>query len=269
MATGERLQRLTQSGWRMGLGNLLGQENGRWWRTRRWVIQSLIWTLVLGGILAGVLFSGQSDPSLGSNQLAQGLALFSILGGLFPPIAVTIHAQDALIGEKQSGTAAWVLSKPVSRAAVIVSKLVANALGVLVTMVVVPGVAAYALIGIATGHFVPPLFFVGGLAIMLVNLLFYLSLTIFLGTAFNHRGPVIGIPLALVFGFQFVLGVAPWLINVMPWGLIYSASAQTPSLAAAIFQGQAPASWLPLGCTVLWIVLFVGLAIRRYGRQEF
>jgi len=59
------------------------------------------------------------------------------------PIVAIIIAQDAIIGERQSGTAAWVLSKPVSRPAFILSKLVAGAIGLLVTGIVIQGVVAY------------------------------------------------------------------------------------------------------------------------------
>ena len=64
---------------------------------------------------------------------------------MFPAIAVIIIMKDTLVGEKQSGTAAWVLSKPVSRPAFILSKLAANSIGVLATIVILPGVVAFIL----------------------------------------------------------------------------------------------------------------------------
>jgi ABC-2 type transport system permease protein len=268
MTAAERLQRRNDHGWRMGLANLLEEENGKWWRTRHWLTRGLIWTFFLCVVLAGALFTGQGAGATGAVKLDRGLTLIALLGGIFPPILLTIIAQDALIGEKQSGTAAWVLSKPVSRVAVIVSKLTANALGALVMLVLFPGVVSYALLAAASGQFLAPHLYLAGLGALFVNLLFYLSLTILLGTVYDSRGPVIGIPLAVVLGFQFVLGIAPWMMTVMPWGLI-SPAEQGPSLVVALIEGQAPPSWLPLVCTVVWITLFVALAIRQYGRQEF
>jgi ABC-2 type transport system permease protein len=266
VATAERLQRLDDRGWRMGLGNLLEQESGKWWKTRQRVVRALIWALVLCGILAAALLGAKSSGS--GATVENGLTLFALIGGIFPPIMLTIIAQDAMIGEKQSGTAAWVLSKPVSRVAVVVSKITANAFGGLVTMVLIPGAVSYALLAITTGELLPVPLFLAGLAVMFVNVLFYLSLTILLGTVFNSRGPVIGIPLVVVLGSQLVLGLAPWLTSVMPWGLIFPTE-HAPSLAVALIEGRTPLDWLPLACTAAWIVLFVGLSIRRYGRQEF
>jgi len=49
--------------------------------------------------------------------------LVSLLGGIFPPIFLILSTHDEMIGENQSGTAAWPLSKPVLRVAAIVAKL--------------------------------------------------------------------------------------------------------------------------------------------------
>ncbi len=68
---------------------------------------------------------------------------YAIFAGLFPAVGVVIIMQGVVVGEKKSGTAAWVLSKPVTRPAFILSKVIANSLGVLVTMVVLPGIVAY------------------------------------------------------------------------------------------------------------------------------
>ena len=55
-------------------------------------------------------------------------------------IGVIVTVQGAIVGEKELGTAAWVISKPVSRASFIVAKLVGHGVGFLVTALVVPAV---------------------------------------------------------------------------------------------------------------------------------
>jgi ABC-type transport system involved in multi-copper enzyme maturation permease subunit len=57
--------------------------------------------------------------------------------------------QDAVVGEKKDGTAAWVLSKPLTRPAFILSKIIANSVGILLTLVVVPCMVAYTILSIA------------------------------------------------------------------------------------------------------------------------
>jgi hypothetical protein len=69
----------------------------------------------------------------------EGILIYLVFGGLFAAAGVAIKAQDALIGEKRSGTAAWVLSKPISRYAFLLAKFAADVIGVLITMVIVQG----------------------------------------------------------------------------------------------------------------------------------
>ncbi len=115
--------------------------------------------------------------------------IFSIFMGLAGPIGVTIVMQNAVIGEKRSGTAAWILSKPVSRQSFILSKFIANTLGIAVTMVLAQGLIAYLITGLVVGQWVPPLDFLAALGALFVNILFYLTLTLMLGVLFEHPAP--------------------------------------------------------------------------------
>ena len=137
MASLSALQPVKERGWRRGFANLLRKENGEWWHTRRWWLQSLLWLLIINGILAvGLWVVPVMDPA-DTSDTSDNLGIFIQLMALFPMFAVIVITQDAVIGEKQSGTAAWILSAPVSRSAFILAKLVANGIGFLVT--IVPG----------------------------------------------------------------------------------------------------------------------------------
>jgi len=117
----------------MGLANMLAKESRAWWRTRRWWIQCLLWLLLLNGTLWLNIRGHSTDPGL----------VFLMMAGLAVPIGAISLAQDSILGERHSGTAAWVLSKPVRRPAFVLAKLVALGLGLLVTGVVLPGVIAF------------------------------------------------------------------------------------------------------------------------------
>ena len=198
-------------GWLQGYANLLKKENRSWWKTRFWIVQTIIWLLIVNGLLAMILFvapraeanqaAGQAAAQAGQQDPAEppldmmALTLLFTMGALAPAVGVVIKGQEAVIHEKQTGTAAWVLSKPASRPAFLLSKLTANALGILVTMVVIQGAVAYLQIAIATGTRFPILPFMGGMGLVYLTLLFYLALTLMLGTLFNARGAVIGIPM--------------------------------------------------------------------------
>ena len=51
MAGNRALQVVDDSGWHSGLRNLMRQELGRWWGTRRWWLYSLLWVGIIGGLI--------------------------------------------------------------------------------------------------------------------------------------------------------------------------------------------------------------------------
>ena len=248
-------------GWRGGFKNLLRGELGNWWKSNTWWIHSLIWVGVINVVLAGVLWG----EDIGGES---GAALYTIFAGMFPSIAVIIILQDAVVGEKESGTAAWVLSKPVSRIAFVLAKLIAYTIGVLVTMVLFPGIVAYLQLSLAGGQ-ISPVNFLTCLGVLALNHIFYLTLTLMLGTLFDHRAPVIGIPLALAFGQQYLFALAPFMSRVLPWVLVVPYGDIEMPIAAALLQGQSPLTLTPLYSISILIVVFIAVSLWRFEKQEF
>lgn len=290
MASNSILQAVNERGWRMGVANLLRKENGAWWRTWRWAVQTAIWLVLLNGLLATILWaaptprSGAEGAALAEarNQAAPeqmreimrdkptaGLLLFLLFNGMAVPIAVVIAGQDAIIGEKQSGTAAWVLSKPVSRAAFVLSKLAGHTLGFGVTTVLIQGAVAWAQVSLAASAPRPLPGFLGALGLLLLNLLFYLTLTLMLGTLFHSRGPVLGIALGLLLGYQLFLALAPWLAAVMPWALVLNVTPDGVPLSFSLAMGRPLSTVTPIVGTAVWCVLFTIVALWRFEREEF
>ena len=263
MANNQAFQPVNERGWRRGLGNLLRAELGGWWQTSSWWIQSLIWIGVINTSIASVIWGAQGAGSV------DGVGLYALFTGMFPPIAIIIILQDAIVGEKESGTAAWVLSKPVSRTAFVVSKLIAHTVGVLTTMVLFPSVVAYVQMSLAGESWLSPLRFLGGMAVLGSYQLFYLTLTLMLGTLFNHRAPVIGIPLALAFGQSMLLSAVPLLGKILPWTLIVPLEEQGHAIAEAVILGISASSMLPLASTLVLTAVFIVVSLWRFERQEF
>jgi ABC-2 type transport system permease protein len=265
MSTGNSAFQLRRgTGWSRGLDNLLRAELGGWFGTRRWWVQILVWAAIINLILLMVAISEESGDS------SEATMLFNIFLGLFAAVGVCIIMQGSVVGEKQSGTAAWVLSKPVSRAAFILAKVVANVVGVAVTIVLAQGLIAYLIITFSSGTALPPLGFLAGLGVHLVNLFFYLALTLMLGAFLNHRGPVIAIPLVFLFGQQWLLGLVPALVNVLPWALtVPPNNSDAPSVAMALMMGGEPLSYLPLAVTLGAGVLFAAASLWAFERIEF
>jgi ABC-2 type transport system permease protein len=268
MPSGSRLQANTETGWQRGFKQLLRRENEGWWKSRRWVVQAVIFLLVLNGLLFAVLSApnetpGQPAPTA-AEKVATSLVVFVTLAGIAPVIAVVISGQDSIIGEKQSGTAAWILSKPVSRSSFVLSKLIAHMLAYFLIIPVLQGAVCYVMLSVTQGAALPVLPFVEGMLLVYLNLLFYITLTLMLGTIFEARGGVIGIGLALAIGYQIFTQLAPWSSTIMPWGIIAEGGT-----ASTLILGQTPATFLPVIATVLWCFVFTGVALWRFERAEF
>jgi hypothetical protein len=56
MAANSLLQSRTGNQWWRGLGPLLRREHRLWWASRRWLVQTTLWTLLLNGLLLGGLY---------------------------------------------------------------------------------------------------------------------------------------------------------------------------------------------------------------------
>ena len=229
-----------------------------------WWIQSLIWAAMIGFLLGAVMLgSSESVP------LKDAVMMYAIFAGLFPAVGVVIIMQGAVVGEKKDGTAAWVLSKPVSRPAFILSKVIANGVGILVTMVVLPGIVAYVIFAVAPGAPLNPLAFLAALGVLFISNFFYLSLTLMLGTFFNGRGPVIGIGLALLFLQQYLVGWLPILRYVLPWNLIIPIGEQVDAVVPGLLLGLHSYSLVPVGMVALESILFLLIGLWRFNREEF
>jgi ABC-2 type transport system permease protein len=251
-----------ERGWRRGLGNLLRAGFAEWWTTNTWWTHALIWGGVLNLMLAGIVLGAEEI------QPVEGVGFLSLFGGLFPTVAVVIILQGAIVGEKQNGTAAWVLSKPVSRTAYILGKLVPNAVSMPATMLLFPMTIGLVFLNVA-GASVRLGDFLAGLGVVVLNMLFYIALTVMLGAIFDKRGGVIAIPLALLFGQQYLMNAVPALANVMPWGLTLPIGEDiTTSIAASLMLGETPATLLPVVTVAVATVLFVIVAVWRFRDVE-
>lgn len=245
-----------------GFRNLLRIDARSFWGTRQWWIQGLVWFAIIIGLVVEPLYVARSIfEGEGEDILTTATNMFFTLAALGPAIAAIIQMQNAIVGEKQLGTAAWVLSKPVSRTAFVTSKLVSRALGLLATALVVPSVVGYVLLSLENGAPLSALRFLGGLGLVVLVVLFYLAFTLMLGTLFDARGPVIALPLALLLAGDLLVGAVPFAAQLLPSSL--------PSLATLSALGEPLPLLAPIVATAVWIVAFVLVAVERFRREEF
>jgi len=184
-------------------------------------------------------------------ELVDNLAQFGLILALLVPMA-------AVVGEKSTGTAALTLSKPVSRGAFLLAKLLA----LLTTFAV--GLS----LSVAAGYAYTGMLFswlpIGGFAVLagmlLLYLLFYASLTLLASTLMRSQLAAAG----LAFGLALSLGIV---------GTIPALGAYLPS--ALLGWGRAAANgmalempWKALATTLILIPASLLLGQAALRRQE-
>ena len=247
-----------------GFRNLVGKENGEWTTGPSLVAHGAIWMLIVALVSVAIAFvRGEMEPGYSPKDINDaGALMFFVLGAVASVIAVVAKTQGAIIGEKQLGTAAWVLSKPVSRRAFVLAKLAVHFRWLLTVTLLFPAVVFYVLMTAISTLPPPPLAFLGGFGILALGLLFYLSLSLVLGTVFESRGPLAG----CVFGFMvagfMIANYATWLTAAFPWLFFQSGY-------YLVTQGYIPLHGLiSIPATALWSALFIFLALRRFEHAE-
>lgn len=251
------------TGWSTGFRNLLDKELRSWWGTRRWLVHLILWLVIETGFVLMISLEQRHDTTP-ARGLAEGLEVFFQAGGFFALIGAVLAAQGTIVGERHSGTAAWVLTKPTTRPAFVLSKFVGITLTFLLLSLVVPSVGLLAVFQ-AVWHTQPvPAHFLEAVGIQALHQTFYIAMTLMLGTLFGSRGPVAGLALGFWVSGNIVTNLLPkWVLLVMPWKL------QAAAGAIANWQPLPVPLWIPCAATAAWTVLMLGVAIWRFGREEF
>jgi len=257
MAARQGLLPARGSGWLGGFENMFRKELGEWFRTRRWWGRILIWPALINGIPAIFRATGQIPP-----EIPDILYYFQI-AVLAGTIGMIIMAQDEVIQEKQSGTAAWILSKPAARRSFILAKLLSDAIGALAFIVALPGLIILVQTYLTTHQMAPLLPFLAGAGVVMLALLFYLSLVILLGVLFESRGPLLAIAFGVMIGGMFAAASFPQIGYVLPMSM------DKISLMVALGQPLPTADVSQLISTAVLSILFTLVALWRFQHKEF
>jgi ABC-2 type transport system permease protein len=264
------LQLVRENGWKRGLSNLLSGEYSAWFKSSRWWKHLLIWFAIINGMM-GLMVIASDEAARDGNDGPPLLFMYGIFGGMFVAFGVMIIMQRVLVREKQSGTAAWVLSKPVTRTAFVVSRLAVNSIAILLTSVIVPGVILYLTLELFSDiGWLSPFGFIAGLLMFLLHTFYWIALVLMMGTLLESSGGVIGVTMVLYFVFWYGPSLIPPLTYISPIVLTFSpAPDQMSALSVSFMTGGPVFSWLPLIATIVSCIVFIAVAIRRFNRQEF
>lgn len=247
--------------WWTGFVNLLRKEIAAWTGRRTWWVQPGIWLLVLVGpttlplYLMREVFAAETE---GVFEVAR--QMFFGLASSAPAIGAVLLMHGSIVTERDLGTAAWVLSKPVTRSAMLLAKLAVNAAALLLAAFVLPGVVAFALLSRENGAALPLAPFASALGLAALTTLFYLVLTLALGATVRSRGVVLAVPLATLLAGDLLLGVLGRLGEITPWLV----ARFVPFVAAG---GPLP-TVVPMAATVAWCAALMVLAVVAFGRED-
>ncbi len=281
MTTDSLQPRMMQGNW-SGFPTLFVRESRKWWQTRRWWTQAILWLVILTGFAGFGLFvlpgsidqanaaaqaAGATDEvELTGEQFRQDVlpTLFGMAGFLLP-IGVIVLAQNQVFGEKVSGVAAWILSKPVSRSAYLLAKLVADWFGILLVMVLLPLIPALLLLS-AAGIDISLIGILVAVGLLLVLLIFYHSLTFMMSVIGSSSEVILGVSLSVLIGGMVLrdplAAIFGDLILLTPWLL--------PNVIIVAATGQPlPHAFLVNAVSVIVLtVVCLGVAFWRFRRQE-
>ncbi|TFG68072.1 MAG: hypothetical protein E4H27_08320 [Anaerolineales bacterium] len=254
------LEPVQSKGWRVGFANVLKRELERVWNVRTFLIHTLVWMVLINMILAMVV-----ELESGGGLVTTSFITYVLLSGVLAPMGAAVVTSGAIVGEKKSGTAAWVLSKPVSRNGFVIAKFVALASSLLATAVIIQGVIAYAQLSLAQGMMIPFGAFIGVVFTIMLAVVFYMALSLMLGTIFDSRVPVMGIPLALILIQIFLIGalenIADWLPYLLPGSLL--------TIGSSLVTTEGADYWpITVFITLGLSFLFIYLALYRMNREE-
>jgi ABC-2 type transport system permease protein len=158
------------------------------------------------------------------------------------------------------------MSKPVSRRAFVLAKLIGQATAFLSLAVALPSVIFYGQSLILWGRFPNPATFLGSVLLVMLHVLFYLALTLMLGTLFRGSGPVAGMAIGGLLGGMFAQERLAKLAVVMPWELPDIAGLlQSPLITESLLRTLV----FPIMATAGWTALFIAVALWRFAREEF
>lgn len=260
--TATPLRRVAERGALRGFDNLLRKEFAAWTGTRSGWVQALVWVGILNGLMTlPLVFMRELFTGEMGSPFAAAMDMFFNLGALAPYAGAVILAHGAVIAERQLGTAAWVLSKPVARSAFVLAKFVAFAFALVVLALALPGAVAYGALSLEGGAPLDAARFAAGVGMIALGLLWYLALTLMLGVLTSNRGVVLAVPLVLLVAGDMLIALQPTVAELGPWIM--------GRMALLVAQGGPLLSAWPLVSTAVATCAFLAVALWRFAREEF
>jgi ABC-type transport system involved in multi-copper enzyme maturation permease subunit len=242
----------------LGFGNLIRKDVAEWLHGKRpWTVLAVtasVFALSAANarITEWAVRSFPADPGDGPAKVMSVLPLDNILlaiGTQFIVLATIFATMSLLIAERDSGTLAWTISKPVSRTSVLISKWLTSTVILWVTAVVIPLALTTVL---ATVLYGPPDFtamiFLGASLITVPAL--FVGIALAAATFVPSQAAVAAIGVTLLAAPPIVGGILPSLAPFFPTSIFdWSVQAAVGGPVTLV----TPVAWLA-GLAVLFVL---------------
>ncbi|MBD3406624.1 MAG: ABC transporter permease subunit [Candidatus Lokiarchaeota archaeon] len=254
------IERTNTELWYSGLGNLIHRDLFLERGGKFWIQQTSIWTLMTSGIAMLLLMLPEEIISQAGPRFEIAYAMFFFTTSFIVSLFLPVILQGAIIDEAERGVTSWILSKPVSRSAYIMGKLLASSLIFVLITALLQGFLSFILFTTLGGPF-DTIAFISAIGLVIILILYFTSLVIMLGTLTDNRSVVMATALAITLGTQIMANFVPQILFVVPL--------QLPVIGASIALG-APALGIEIMflSTILQIGIFVMIALWSFGKKE-
>jgi len=255
--TTERMQ--APSGALLGFGTFFRKELQWWWSGRAAIVVFAIATLlggfsVLGDRLALTIATAQGQPiPAGAITLDPTLNVLHAQWDQWLVFITIFVSMGLLTTERDSGTLAWSLSKPLSRTSLLLAKWGAALVMLGIFAIALPMLVGTALAPLAYGG-LPELGRVATLALLMLSVpAFFLALTLALGTWIRSQ--------AGIAGTAFAVAAVPLVVGMFLPTLAQMWPSSIGGWSTALAGGSAVTPGPPLA----WIAAMVFLAVVAGG----
>ncbi len=262
-----------------GFSTMFRQELSLWWGSgKRWIWVGILTLISFVGIPLVIALFIESKMGAGPEEIWQTLiASFAGLSGFALPLLTIILTAGVISEEMKSGTAEWIISKPISRDSFVLAKLSATFIGIISTSLIMPLIIFYIVSLIVAGTFHNPGPLLVQMLFVAIYMTFLIAATTMISTMISGRGGDIGLAF-LVIILQGVYNSTMQTLgnNIealeIPQFLIYLMPSNLPRIGNITFLGELlweNAYYTPLITSAFLTVLCVFLALFVFRRKEF
>jgi ABC-type transport system involved in multi-copper enzyme maturation permease subunit len=254
----------------VGLGALFRKDVREWLRGRRAWVLLVVTTAFMALSAANGWISAQIVAALPPGAETPGIEvpeyslspldnLLTAIGTQIFVLATILAVVSLIVAERQTGTLAWTASKPVSRAAIWLSKWLSSSVMLAITAAIVPFAATLGVVVALYGA--PPIeLFVAGLLGAVALIMFFAALGLAAGTVMPGQAAIAAV------GFGY-FAVVPTLVGLVPLPLAPFLPTSILTWALGLAVGQDVGLISPIAWAV-WTAGLAWFAINRMNRME-